>query len=56
MAEGFENKLIDKRVVARYMRKGLVDEKEFEASLKKLPDLEADAIPVESEFEDTAEE
>jgi hypothetical protein len=56
MAEGFENKHVDKRVVARYIHKGIVDEKEFEASLKKLPDLEADAIPVESEFEDTAED
>jgi hypothetical protein len=48
MAEGFANKQIDKRVVARYLRKGLVDEKEYAASQKALPDLEDQALPVEA--------
>lgn len=46
-----DNKLIDKRVVHRYVKKGLVDEKEHEQRLKKLPDLADKAVPVESEIE-----
>ena len=42
MAETFENKHIDKRVVNRYLRKGVVDEKEYAGFLKALPDLEED--------------
>jgi hypothetical protein len=48
MAETFENKQVDKRVVHRYVRKGIVDEKEYAALLKALPDLEADALPVDA--------
>jgi hypothetical protein len=48
MAETFETKQIDKRVVTRYLRKGVVDEKEFAAYLKALPDREADALPVDA--------
>ncbi len=54
MAETVDAKLYDKRVVQRYVRKGRVDEKEYERHLKSLPDLEDQAVPVESEFEDTA--
>jgi hypothetical protein len=46
MAETFETKQIDKRVVTRYLRKGIVDEKEYASHLKALPDREADALPV----------
>ncbi len=48
MAETFETKLIDRRVVKRYVRKGIVDEKEYAAHLKALPDLADQAVPVES--------
>ena len=48
MAETFENKLIDKRVVHRYVRKGIVDEKDFAAFLKALPDREADALALDA--------
>lgn len=48
MAETFETKQIDKRVIARYLRKGIVDEKEYAAHLKALPDLEANALPVDA--------
>jgi hypothetical protein len=51
MAETFETKLIDKRVVTRYLRKGIVDEKEYASHLKALPDLEADALPVDAALE-----
>jgi hypothetical protein len=51
MSDPFENRLVDKRVVHRYVKKGVVDEKEFEQHLKKLPDLADQAVAVESEFE-----
>jgi hypothetical protein len=48
MAETYEIKLIDRRVMKRYVRKGIVDEREYAAHLKALPDLEAQALSVES--------
>jgi hypothetical protein len=48
MAETFENKQIDKRVVHRYIRKGVVEEKDFLAHLKALPDLEDQALAVDA--------
>lgn len=50
MAE-FENKVIDRRTVARYLRKGIVDEKDFEKYLKALPDLADQAVPIEAAME-----
>lgn len=51
-----ENKLVDKRVAHRYVRKNLVDEKEYEKYLKTLPDLAEQAAPIEAsmdpDFED----
>ncbi|HUL58413.1 MAG TPA: hypothetical protein VLU43_04020 [Anaeromyxobacteraceae bacterium] len=44
----FENKLVDKRVALRYVRKGLVDEREYEKHVKGLPDLADQAAPVEA--------
>jgi hypothetical protein len=52
MSDQFENKLVDKRVVQRYLDKGLVGEKDFEQYLKKLPDLTDQATAVESEIEE----
>lgn len=51
MAETYENKQIDKRVVHRYLRKGLVDEKDYAALLKALPDLEGDALAIDAALE-----
>jgi hypothetical protein len=51
MTDTFDNKLVDKRVVHRYVKKGLVDEKEFEQHVKRLPDLADQAVAVESEIE-----
>jgi hypothetical protein len=58
MADTFENKLVDKRVARRYVRKGLLDEKDYERYLKSLPDVADQAVPVESEVEhvETGEE
>ena len=38
----------DKRTVERYIRLGVVDEKEYEKHLKALPDLAENALPVEA--------
>jgi hypothetical protein len=51
MADTLENKLVDKRVVHRYVKKGRVDEKEYEQHVKKLPDLADQAVAIESEIE-----
>jgi len=48
MAETFENKQVDKRVVSRYLRKGIVDEKDYERHLKALPDLADQAVAIEA--------
>ena len=44
----FENKLVDRRTAKRYIRKGLLDEKEFQQHLKALPDLADQAVPIEA--------
>jgi hypothetical protein len=51
VADSLENKLVDKRVAHRYVRKGVVDEKDFEKHLRSLPDLADQAVPVEALME-----
>jgi hypothetical protein len=51
MADPFENKLVDKRVAQRYVRKGVLDEKDYDRYMKSLPDLADQAIAVEAAFE-----
>jgi hypothetical protein len=51
MADQLENKIVDKRVVHRYVRKGILDEKELEKHQKSLPDLADKAAPVEASIE-----
>jgi hypothetical protein len=51
MADPFENKVVDKRVAHRYVRKGIVDEKEYEKYVKALPDLADRAAAVEASIE-----
>jgi hypothetical protein len=51
MPDTIDNKIIDKRVARRYVRKGVLDEKDFEKYLKALPDVADQAVPVESEVE-----
>ena len=43
-------KYLDRRTVERYVKKGLVDEKEFGRHLKALPDLTEQADKVTTEF------
>ena len=51
MADQLENKLVDKRVASRYVRKGVVDEKDWDKHLKSLPDLADQAAAVEASIE-----
>jgi hypothetical protein len=51
MADQLENKVVDKRVAQRYVRKGVVDEKDYEKHIKGLPDLADQAAPVEASIE-----
>ncbi len=51
MADQPENRTVDKRVAHRYLRKGIVDEKEYEKYVKSLPDLADQAMPVEASIE-----
>jgi hypothetical protein len=51
MADPIETRLIDKRVAHRYVRKGTLDEKEYEKYLKSLPDLADQALTVEASIE-----
>lgn len=51
MADQLENKTVDKRVAQRYLRKGIVDEKDYEKYVKSLPDLAEQAMPVEASIE-----
>jgi len=51
MADQPENKLVDKRVAQRYVRKGVLDEKDYDKHMKGLPDLADQAAPVEASIE-----
>lgn len=51
MADPIENKLVDKRVSQRYLRKGVLDEKEYEKHLKALPDLADQALTIEASMD-----
>jgi hypothetical protein len=56
MADQFENRQIDKRVVHRYLRKGIVEEREYDKLVKSLPDLADQAMPIEASFEAEGED
>ncbi len=45
-------KRADKRTAERYIRLGLLDEKEYEKHLKSLPDLAEKAAAVEAELDE----
>jgi hypothetical protein len=51
MADQPENKLVDKRVASRYVRKGVLDEKDLDKHLKSLPDLADQAMPIEASMD-----
>jgi hypothetical protein len=51
MADPIQNKHVDKRVAHRYVKKGVVEDKEYERYLKSLPDLAEQALTVEASME-----
>jgi hypothetical protein len=51
MADQLDNRNVDKRVAHRYLRKGIVDEKDYDKYVKSLPDLAEQAMPVEASIE-----
>jgi hypothetical protein len=51
MADQLENKHVDKRVMQRYVKKAIIEEKELERYMKALPDLAEQAVPVEAAIE-----
>lgn len=54
MADAIDTRLLDKRVAPRYLKKGRLDEKDWQKHIQALPDLSDRAMEVESEFEPTA--
>ena len=54
MADAIDPKLLDNRVVQRYLQKGRLDEKEYQRHLESLPDLADEAEEIESEFQPTS--
>lgn len=53
MPNATDFKLFDKRVAHRYLKKGRLDEKEYQRHLDALPDLADVAEEVEAEFQPT---
>ena len=51
VTDSFDPKLFDKRVAQRYIKKGVLSEKDFEKHLKSLPDLAEKAAQVEATIE-----
>lgn len=47
--------LIDKRVVQRHIQKGIVDAKEYEKTLAKLPDVASNAESCSPELRGTSQ-
>ncbi len=56
MPDDIDRKLVDKRVANRYLKKGRLDEKDYEKHIKSLPDLADQAIPIESALDDDFED
>ncbi len=49
--EKVDFRLLDRRTVERYIKRGLVNQKDYEKYLKALPDLEEKAATVDIELE-----
>ncbi len=48
--EGVPTRYLDRRVAERYVKRGLLDEKEYQKYLKSLPDLAETADKIDTEF------
>jgi hypothetical protein len=44
-------RFLDRRVVERYLKRGQLDEKEYQKHLKSLPDSGENASKIETDFE-----
>jgi hypothetical protein len=51
MADPIDNKLVDKRVAHRYVRKGVVAEKDYDRYMTSLPDPADQAMPIEASMD-----
>ena len=51
MADAIDPKLLDKRVAGRFIKRGLLNEKDYERHLKSPPDLSEQAAPIEATIE-----
>ncbi len=56
MPDEIDRKIVDKRVVQRYLKKGRLDDKDYDKYVKSLPDLAEQAVPIESAFDDDLDE
>ena len=56
MADQIENRHVDKRVVHRYLRKNVLEEKDWEKHLKSLPDLADQAVAIEAAMDGEPED
>jgi hypothetical protein len=56
MADQIENRHVDKRVAHRYLRKNVLDEKDWEKHLKSLPDLADQAVAIEAAMDGEPED
>jgi hypothetical protein len=53
MSDTIDPKLLDKRTASRFLKKGMLAEKDYERFLKSLPDLADKAESVEATIEPT---
>ena len=53
--ETLDPRLLDRRVVERYLKRGQIDEKEYAKYLKALPDLAENSAKVETAFQPSGE-
>lgn len=51
MADPIDPKMLDKRIVLRFIKKGVLSEKDYERHLKALPDMADKCAAVEATIE-----
>lgn len=51
MADSIDFDSVDKRIVSRLLKKGLLNEKDYEKHLKALPDLQEQSATIEATLE-----
>jgi hypothetical protein len=56
MADTIDPKYLDKRTAERHLRSGTLDDKEYAAYLKSLPDVAEKSVPVETVMHDEVDD